>query len=144
MKTSALCAFLLLLAAFFLNSTVTAQSVTVKFLNGQSGKPIKKGERVWVCFDCKTVRRILDFHTDKQGTVQFDADGAKTFQVNLVGYPACGEQPTGAPAPNYLIDEILKNGLVTRNDCGHLDSEPLRGRLLYFVRPMTWREWLKD
>jgi len=86
----------MLLAAFSLNSKVTAQSVTVQFLNGRSGKPIKKEERVWVCFDCKTVRRILDFHTDKQGTVQFDADGAKTFQVSPVGYIPCGEQPLDA------------------------------------------------
>jgi len=134
----------MLMSMSLFSGSATAQSVTVQFLKGRSGKPTRKGERVSVYFITENHRRFLDLRTDKQGTVQFDADGAETFEVTAVGYIACGEQPIGAPAHKYPVSEILKNGLLTQNNCGHLNSEPIRGRLLYFVRPATWWELFKN
>jgi hypothetical protein len=136
-------ALLLLLTAFFSKAT-TGQSVRVQFVNGRSGKPIGKGGRIWVYFNNKTGRHIFDLRTDQEGEIQFEADGAETFQVSSVGYVACGEQPVGSPPRDYSIDEVLKTGLLTENDCGRLNTEPLRGRLLYFVRPATWWELFKE
>jgi hypothetical protein len=140
---TALAAVLMLMSVTLFGSLAAAQQVTVQFLKGRSGKPIRKGERISVYFVTENRRRILDLHTDKQGTVQFDADGAETFEVTAVGYIACGEQPIGAPAHKYPVSEILKSGLLTQNNCGHLNSEPIRGRLQYFVRPASWWELFK-
>src|SRR5271168_4477256 len=119
---------LVLLAAYMFSSTATAQSVTVQFLNGKSGKPIAKGSRIWVYFNDKTGRQIVDLRTDRQGAVQFETNDAKTFQVSAVGYVGCGEQPIGSSPRDYPIDEVLKTGLLTWNDCGRLNAEPLQGR----------------
>lgn len=132
------------LLATFLSVHATAQLVSVQFINGRNGKAVKKGERVWVYFDNGKGRQILDLHTDSQRAVQFDAGGATTFQVSAVGFVPCGEQPVGVPARNYSIEDVLKHGLLTKNDCGHLNAEPLRGKLLYFVRPATGWELFKN
>ena len=133
-----------LLPTIFSGGTANAQSVTVQFLNGRNGKPIPKGVRIWAYFNNETGRHILDLHTDRQGEVQVDTNGAKTFQVSPVGYIPCGEQPVGSPPRDYAIDEILKTGLLTENNCGHVNAEPLRGKLIYFVRPAGWWELFKN
>jgi hypothetical protein len=133
-----------LLPIIFFGSTACAQLVTVEYLYGRNGKPIEKGERVWVYFNNETGRHIFDVHTDRLGKVQFDTNGAKTFEVTLVGFIGCGEQPLGFPAKDYATDDILKTGLLTKNNCGRMNTEPIRGMLLYFVRRLHWWEWLKD
>ena len=135
---------MMFLPTIFLGSAADAQSVTVQFLNGRNGKPIAKGVRIWAYFNNETGRHILDLHTDVQGEVQFDTNGAKTFQVSPVGYVPCGEQPVGSSPRDYAIDEILKTGLITRNNCGRINAEPLHGRLSYFVRRATWWELFKN
>jgi hypothetical protein len=120
------------------NGMALAQSVVVQILNGRNGKPISK-IRVWVGFDEKRGKEPLDLKTDRQGEVQFETNGAKTFQVSPVGVVPCREQQFTTPI-DYSIEEILKKGIVTRNDCGQSNPEPSRGRLKYIVRPATsWK-----
>jgi hypothetical protein len=119
------------------------QPVTVRIINGRNGKPLPK-VRVYIGFDDLKGRQSLDLTTDAQGELQFEANGAKTIQVHPVGEVTCGEQPVGAPYRNYSIEEILKDGLLTKNDCSHISAEPLRGKLLYFVRPATGWELFKN
>jgi hypothetical protein len=140
----ALVILMMLLPTIFIGSTANAQSVTVQFLNGRNGKPIANGVRIWVYFNNETGRHILELHSDRQGEVKFDPTGAKTFQVSPVGYIPCGEQPVGSSPRDYAIDEVLKTGLLTQNNCGRINAEPLRGKLLYFVRPATWWELFKN
>jgi len=119
------------------------QSIVVQLVNGHDGKPLAR-VRVYVGFDDLKGRQPLDLTTDALGEVQFEAKGAQTIQVHPVGEVTCGEQPTRAPYSNYSIEEILKEGLLTKNNCGHLNAEPLRGKLLYFVRPAKWWELFKN
>lgn len=135
---------LLLMPIIFSCTAAHAELVTVLFLRGRNGKPVSKGVRVWVHFNNGTGKHILDLHTDQHGEIQFEPDNAITFQVSPVGYIACGEQPLGSPVRDYPVGDILKTGLLTRNDCGRLDVEPLKGRLLYFVRPASWWELFKN
>lgn len=136
--------FMMLLPTIFFGITANAESVTVQFLKGRNGKPIAKGVRVWAYFNNETGRHILDLRTDRQGEVQFDSNGAKTFQVSSVGYIPCGEEPIGSPPRDYAIDELRENGLLTKNNCGRINAEPLRGKLKFFVRPATWWELFKN
>jgi hypothetical protein len=64
--------------------------------------------------------------------------------VHPVGLVGCGEQPKGAPYRKYSIVEILQAGLVTPNDCGRQEAEPIRGKLIYFARPASWWELFKN
>ena len=136
----------LLLAAMMaasLSVTAYAQSVTVQLVNGSSGKPMAK-VRVYIGFDDLKEKAPLDLTTDRLGEVHFDAHGARTFQVHPVGVVACGEQPKGIPYRDYSVQNTLRHGLVPRNTCGHLNTEPAGGRLLYFVRPASWWELFRN
>lgn len=136
--------FVTVLLAFFPGIIANSQTISVQLLNGQNGKPIKKGIRIWAYFNNDAGRHILDLHTDREGQVQFDVNGAKTFQVSPVGYVPCGEQPIGSSARDYAVAEVLRTGLLTANDCGRLSTEPIRGRLSYFVKPASWWELFKN
>ncbi len=118
-------------------------TVVVQFMNGRSGKPMAKF-KVYIGFDNLKARKPLVLTTDRQGKVEFETDGAKTFQVHPVALIPCGEQPKGAPYRDYSVSEILRAGLVTRNNCGRTKAEPLPGRLLYFARPASWWELFKN
>ena len=127
--------FVFLMTCIF-SKAMPGQTVVVKLINGRSGKPIAK-VRVYIGFDDLHSRRPLDLTTNREGEIQFDTNGSTTLQVSPVGTVSCGEQRTGMPLRDYSILRILKTGLVTENDCGRSDAEPLRGRLSYFVRPAT-------
>jgi hypothetical protein len=133
----------LLPASFLFVVPALAQTVVVQIINGHSGKPMVK-TRVYVGFDDLKGRQPLDLTTNRDGEVQFESGGAHTFQVRVVGAVACGEQPVGSPWRSYSIAETLKIGLLTQNNCGHGNYEPLPGRLLYFVRRATWWELFKN
>jgi hypothetical protein len=132
----------LALVVSIFNGIALAQSVVVQILNGRNGKPVSK-VRVWVSFDDPRGKQPIDLKTDRQGEVQFETNGAKTFQVSPVGVVDCREQQFTAPI-DYSVNEILKTGIVTRNDCGHSNPEPSHGRLIYIVRPATWWELFKN
>lgn len=123
------------------SSATIAQSIIVQLLNGKNGKPIAKA-KIDISFD--GTRNPLHFTTDSQGEVRFDADGSQSFEVHQIGYATCDEQPYGSKPRDYSIDGILKSGLISANNCGHIRVQRERGRLVFFVRHGTWTEWLKQ
>lgn len=125
------------------SSLATAQSVTVRLVNGRNGKPVVK-TRVGISFPEQPGKAALELITNRQGEVMFEATGARVFGVSPVLYVNCGDQSPGAPQPKYSVKEVLGTGVLTRNNCGHLNPEPLRGRLLYFVRPVSGWELFKN
>ena len=127
-------------------TSLAAQPVTVQFLYGKNGKPVGAGKAVYVAFQGTVTRNILNLHTDDQGSVQFDVEGAKTFRVVPTGYATCGEQAVDAPLKEYSVDEVLSDGLLTRNTCEKnndvsYDDRPRPGKLLYFVKRESWESY---
>ena len=120
----------------------TAQTVLVQFRNGHSGKPIGNGKLIHVIFVTGDVHHFLNLHTDAQGMVEFDAQGASEFKVNPVEYAPCDE-PTSAATKNYSVAEVTNDGLVTFNDCGQLSPPPVPGRIIYFVKSQSRWDLLK-
>ncbi len=135
-------AFTFLLFCIF-SPKLTAQVVVVQLLNGKTGKPISNN-RMIVLFPSETSRQSLDLTTNRDGEIRFESFGERMFRVTPMFQVACGEQVLGGPQAAYSVDEILKNGMVTKNTCGHLNVETIRGRLLYFVRPIHWWELFKQ
>jgi hypothetical protein len=121
----------------------SSQTVTVQLVNGRNGKPLAN-VKVQIGFDDLKGRQPLILNSNRNGEVQFETDGSKTYEVHPVGLVACGEQPIGVPFRQYSITDTLKTGLLTQNNCGRINSEPFRGRLLYFGRHATWWELLKN
>ncbi len=125
-----------------LNSIAVAQTVTVQFVNGRNGKPIGKGKAVHVIFFIAPIRHLLSLHTDEEGKVEFEIEGATDFKVSPVGYVACGEL-SGEAMKDYSVADVADAGLVTANNCGNTVSQPVPGRLIYFVKPGSRVDELK-
>jgi len=121
----------------------SAQPVTVRLLNGKTGKPRSK-VRVYIVLGDPKQQRLLDLRTDGDGNVRFDSGEEKTFQVRPIGEIACGEQPIGASDRDYDVDTVVSSGIVTMNDCGHVSPKPIRGQLTYIARPATWWELFRN
>jgi hypothetical protein len=134
---------LILLAGSSLGLGAAAQSVAVQFLNGSNYKPTK-GKRIYVAFQNGPIRTVLNLHTDDEGVVAFDVEGAKTFRVAPFGYVPCGEQNVNAPLKEYSVEEVVNDGLLTRNTCpgsngAAFKDDPQPGRMVYFVKKES--EW---
>lgn len=121
----------------------SAQTIVIRVVNGKNRKPLAR-YRVYIVLGDPRDQHSLDLMSDREGEVQFDAGAEATFQVRPVGIVTCGEQRIGAPNRDYPVAEVLAHGIVTRNNCGEFNPEPLRGQLVYFARPATWLELFRN
>jgi hypothetical protein len=135
-------AWVVFLAMLFSN-VATAQPVIVQLVNGRNGKPVAK-VKVYISIDESNGYPYSTFHTNRQGEVQFESNGARTFQVTFVGQVDCGERIARKANPNYSVAETLMTGLRTENNCGAYNPEPVPGRLIYIVRPATFWELFRN
>ena len=122
------------MTAYAGSSALAAQTVVVQLVNGRNDKAVGKGEAVHVVFNTGAIRHLLNLHTNAQGEVEFDAQGATEFKVMPVEYAPC-DQPSSAVQAVYSVAEVTNDGLVTFNDCAQLSRQPVPGRLIYFVKP---------
>ena len=134
--------YVAILLGYIVTGPAFAQPITVKLVNGKTGKPLTK-VRVYIVLGDQE-QHLLDLRTDRAGEVRFNSGEEKTFQVRAVGELACGEQPIGAPVRDYLVGTVTISGIVTSNDCGHTSPTAIPGQLTYFARPATWWEVFRN
>jgi hypothetical protein len=127
----------------FVSSGAGAEPIIIQIINGKTNKPISKA-KLYVSFVPSSGHQSLQLVTNENGEASFDSEGLQLFQVHPIALVSCGEQPIGAQQRNYSVEDVLKTGIRAENNCGHSDREPLRGRLLYFVRPASWWELFKN
>jgi hypothetical protein len=125
------------------SQVASAQTIVVRMMNGKNRKPLTH-YRVYIVLGDPHGQHSLDLMSDREGKVQFDAGGVTTFQVRPVGTVTCGEQRIGAPIRDYSVAEVLAHGIVTRNDCGDFNPEPVRGQLVYLARSATWLDLFRN
>jgi len=123
---------------------VLAQSVAVQILDGRTGKSIGKGRIVHVAFTIAPVHTMLTLHTNQQGEIRFDAEGLKTFSLGVVGYLPCSDKGVGSVPESFAVNEILKDGSASSNDCGQLNPQISPGSLIYFVKRESLASRLKE
>ncbi len=127
------CLTLLLLATLIVPSAkASGQPITVQLLNGKTRKPLK-GYKVYILLGDPRTQHRLDLKTDHDGIVHFDTSGEDTFQVRPVGTIACSK-PASSLDINFSVAEVIAHGVVTPNDCGSFDPEPLRGKVTFLTR----------
>jgi hypothetical protein len=119
-----------------------AQTITIRMLNGKSGKPLD-GKSINVEFQGNSEKSVIDI--DKHGighiqippgatAISLSAATQKGKEQNLPAYTVCG--PFGRFLP---IQGILEHGYVPENVCSstlQLTAEP--SELLYLVEPLPW------
>lgn len=150
---------------------VHAQTIRIKLVNGKNGHPIAEA-CVNVGVGTKHNAAGIAIPTDKDGVASFSLTDdnatintetkwkacgyfgvvnpvvkyADSIRINI-GYVSC--QPH-APDHSWLLmmtfptKDLLQSGVVTANACGKATASPDPGEVVLFVRPLTFREKLKQ
>jgi len=110
-------------------------------LNGKNGKPIKdERPNIWLG---NAKDDILQW-TDSKGEILLEIDQAQPREIRVRGnfYVNCRQRGNQLTAINvrYSLDEIVSKGVVTENDCGKSHVDPIPGKLVLYLRPMTFKE----
>lgn len=115
------------------------QDVRIRVLDGRSGHPISD-EHVQVWFN-SIKGPALDLPTDKDGYAALSlSQGVESLFIFTDFYYDCRPFRKNVSKPSYAVAEILKTGVVAENVCGKFTTEPKRGELTFFVRPLHWWE----
>lgn len=151
-----------------------AQEFSIKVLNGRNGKPItKECLNVWVGTlagphlvaatnrEGVVVLRVSDNQLVAAGACQGWPIHAPwpvgTDGILITGdyYVACQEYADSVPnaekpkfktrvPPLYSINKILASGVSTSNTCGKFRAEPKPGELIFYVKPRSFMEKMRQ
>jgi hypothetical protein len=138
------CLTLLLSAAVILPSAIASgQPVAVQLLNGKTRKPLK-GYRVYILLGDPRAQNRLHLKTDRDGKIRFEAGSEDTFQVRPVGTVVCTKPASSPTDINFSVAEVIAHGVVTPNDCGSFNPEPLRGQVTFLTRSASGMDLFRN
>ena len=152
---------------------VHAQEIRIRVLNGRNGKPIMneclnvwtgtgRGAHMVAATDKDGVAalRVADTKILAETVCQGWPDQASGLsdveRITISGdrYIACqeygkivpGEPPTDplTTMPSYPIKKILESGITSANTCGKLRIEAKPSELVFFVRPRSFWERMRE
>ena len=140
-----------------------AQTLSVRLLNGRSGKPMANTYvNVWVGDQRKAAVPVLIGSngsgalslTDRETDVRVQAGSSPSTiflyapEVRLqVGFALCQttrQKYSWLQITPYSTDQWTRTGIVTANTCGKAMAKPQPGVLTIFVRPLTFWEGLSE
>jgi hypothetical protein len=128
-------------------STTTKQAITIKLLNGKTGRPVWWRGLAYVRVGRAINRRDLDpidKRTNLVGEAKVEVSDANPSQVEVeVDFISrdCRYSPQSqSNSLIYSIDEIRAKGIVSENYCGGPKRAPKPGVLMIYVIPSTLRE----
>jgi hypothetical protein len=117
--------------------------IVVQVLNGKNGKPIAN-ELVLVftgasAEDAKEHKTHLEIRTDAEGTALLSVENLATsyIQVWADWHVLCQETPN---SKSYSVEDILKKGLSTSNNCGPIKPQLSPNHFVVFARPAHFWE----
>lgn len=148
-----------------------AQTLEIKLVDGRNGRPIvsassyvnvwvgtQRKEAIAIPVDGKGVARIqLTLNPGEVNIPNSKNSGSivlehpivmydDSFQINAP-YALCasgGSNYSWLRLAKFSTKEVLSRGYVSPNTCGKNTDSPRPGQLILFVRPLTWREKLKQ
>lgn len=157
------------LASGLSGSILYAQSIDMKLIDGRNGHPMSH-----TCIDLGVddLTHMLAIPTDKDGVARLQLT-EKDAEINLQKpWKACGNWGVIDPVVKHSdtiaihvgfvlcqrrkadyswlaishlsTKEVLQQGIVTGNTCGKATASPRPGEVVIFVRPLTWRERMKQ
>ncbi len=160
-----------LLCLIFYVASLSAQTLEIVLLNGRNGRPIvgssshvnvwvgtKRKEAIVVPTDGKGVVRLqLTLNASEvniptapnNGSIIVDhpiATYDESLRINTP-YVSCesdGSNHSWLRSGSFSMKDMLQRGYVSSNTCGKATALPQPGRMVLFVRPLTWWENLKQ
>ncbi|MGH9433907.1 MAG: hypothetical protein ACRD3T_20455 [Terriglobia bacterium] len=146
-------ALLASIVAFSFGAMLHAQDVRIKVLNGRNGRPVTN-ERVNVWVGDKPAALGFGGKAGAQFFLPTGKDGVAVLHLGPVRpdlievlpdfYLACQRPRPVGSVPRYSIKEIITQGVATANTCGKIEVSPKPGELIFFVRPRTLWERLRQ
>jgi hypothetical protein len=139
------------LLALFSPQLGTAQQITVKLLDGRSGRTLKN-QIVDICLAEKTFGMPTQtVRTNTEGIAFVPIPAQQTFFViageSLVDCrmrvrygKAAMDDANSYKEEVYRFADVLAHGAVGANKCGKATAQPLPGQLVLFARPPHWWE----
>jgi hypothetical protein len=134
---------LVLTTLFGFTMQMSGQQIVIQVINGKTNKPVSKA-KLFVSFPAEMKRRSVQLFTNENGEATFSFDDADRFEVHPIALVTCGEQTPGSPTPSFSVAEVVSSGVLTKNNCGRSGREPIRGKIVYFVRPAGRGELFKN
>ena len=123
----------------------SAQTITIHLLDAKSGKPMV-GQNVPIKWDKDF--QSLEVSVSKTGvaTVQVP-NGAKTFlllpgprksgEPNRIAYQNCNGQGSAL----LSVADVLRQGIVPQNTCGHAHVDAHPGEVIFWARPRPFLDF---
>jgi hypothetical protein len=153
-------------------ASLPAQTLEIRLVDGRNGRPMVGASsyvNVWVGAERKeaiaiptdengVARLQLTFNTEEinipdsskdRGSIVVDhpvVSYNESFRINAP-YVLCGSGGSNYSwlrSENFSTKEIVQHGYVSPNTCGKAAVSPQPGKVMLFVRPLTWREKLKQ
>ncbi|HEX5425892.1 MAG TPA: hypothetical protein VFW94_20250 [Candidatus Acidoferrales bacterium] len=157
-----------LVVAAGLSSAGWGQEIRVKFLDGQTGRPLTyEGATMWLGTYTRflvapahnkegTAKFLYTGHSiravwpDNKKKSQYDATeltippGLERIAVGPeVAAGICWDLGSPPHDPWYPISEVLQHGAVSENHCGKATAKAQPGELILFIRPLSiWQRLL--
>jgi len=139
----------LLVVGVIVSASIEAQTLTIRLLNGKSGKPMsnKNVTLEWSPEYIPWEGSVVYFGKDGIGKVEVHI-GAEFFTM-MTG-PKIGKEPyriafidcNEPRMVNIQIAQVLKSGYVPRNGCSKKSAVPRPGEIVFWAMPNPW--WLPD
>ena len=114
-------------------------TITIRVLNGKTGKPVKDEKPNVSLGDAGDPTNPA---TDSNGEIHLHITSRHRSLGFLPNYYVDCRYKKDQPSPNgtFSIDEIVSKGIVTGNLCGKAHIEPVPSVLVVYVRKMSFRE----
>ena len=130
------------LAMVVVPTTVNAEPITIRVVDGRNGHPITD-EKLQLWFNRQS-GSAMSISTDKQGIAHVDAPSDASLLLSANLYVDCRySKQTGPERPTYPVSDIMRSGVLAADTCGKLKLSPTPGELIFFVRPEHWWEGMK-
>jgi hypothetical protein len=120
-----------------------SKDVTIRLVNGKSGKPMEH-ERLLVFFgsspqDVRFHKGSIDLHTDSKGEATLPSNESTFlyFQAFVDLRTLCQKNPNDR---SFAVADILRDGEQTPNTCGKVAIPKTPGTFVIYARPATLRE----
>jgi hypothetical protein len=116
-------------------------TITIRLLNGNTGKPVKNSvTNLWLD---DAQKAALNLATDANGEIRLRIANvqSKTLRFLPGDRVDCRYKNGQLFDPvKFPVQEILSHGVVAPNLCGKATAQPTPGVLVIFVRNMTFME----
>jgi hypothetical protein len=139
----------LFISGMVLSAPLAAQTITIRLLNGKSGRPLtnKNVTLLWPPDFLPWEGTVVYIGKDGTGKVEIPA-GAK--YISVVGGAKIGKEPNRIPFLNCNaqdvqrldIAQVLKNGYIPGNACSSKSAAPRPGEIVFWAMPTPW--WMPD